>query len=181
MATQITIPGVPDGKSCLWQVDKIMQGDREVQFGKDYDCDTGKTLRAKATLKLPLKSTGSTCDQEAARKILPDGCVLEASGVFTQRADGFAHFTGDFKIKSVDKKELFRGTIEMMDRVGTHHTIFKCEKCNQKSHLEGWLVGSSSDSGKLTLRAMLALKGTAPSPASPKKTLTGILNGALMA
>ena len=181
MANEITIPGVADGKCCLVHVDKIIKGNRKADYGKDYDCETGTTMRGKVTITLPLTSTGSTCDQEIGRKLLPDGSVLEANGVITQRDDGFSHFTGDFKINNSDGKEFFRGTIELMDRVGTHHTIIKCEKCNQKSHLEGWLVGRATNSSDLTLRAMLALKGVPPNPDSPIKSLTGILNGALIA
>ena len=175
---EITIPGVPKGKCCLWQIDKVAAGNREAtDFGELYDCETGRTQQATVVIKLELKSTRLICDQIVAQKLLPDGSVLEAKGGFTFRSDGFAHFTGSFTIQNVDGKRSFQGTIELMDRVGTHRA---CEKCNEKSHLEGWLVGRASEHDNLTLRAMIALKGVSLSPDAPKKRLSGIINGALI-
>ena len=177
----LTIAGVPSGECCLWQADKILTGRRNASFDRDYDCDTGKTRRAKVSITLTIKSTNGSCDQEAARKLIPDGSTLEAQGGLVQREGGFGHFTGDFTIKDKDGKKVFRGTIELFDRVGTHHTFLDCDKCNQKSHLEGWVVGTSSEFSNVTLRAMLALRGVHPTKDSPDKALSGILNGAVIA
>ena len=177
----LTIAGVPGGDCCLWQADKVVTGRRTASFDKDYKCETGKTWRAKITITLEIKSTKGSCDQEAAQKLIPDASTLEAQGGLIQREGGFGHFTGDFTIKDKDGKKMFSGTIELFDRVGTHHTFFDCDKCNQKSHLEGWLVGTASEFSNVTLRAMLALKGVHPTKETPAKSLSGILNGAVIA
>jgi hypothetical protein len=179
MAT-ITIAGVPNGKCCLWQVDKILKGQRTADSGSNYECDAVKTRQVKLSITLSINSTNLTCDQEVAQRLLPNSSLLESTGSLIQREGGFGHFTGEFTIKNKDGKQAFRGTMELFDRVGTHHTIITGEKCNQKSHLEGWLVGTSSEHTNVTLRAMLALKGVHPTKDAPEKTLSGILNGALI-
>ena len=62
-------------------------------------------------------------------------------GVLLRRAERLADFTGRFTITSPTGVVLFRGAIELMDRVGTHHAPFGTETCNLESHVEGWLVG----------------------------------------
>jgi hypothetical protein len=176
MAT-ITIPGLPAGKCCLWQLDKVAAGTRKASPPpQPYDCETGATWRHNIVIQLTLKSTRSNCDQLVEQ--IPDGSVLTAKGRMILRKGGLAVFSGEFSLRSDKDKLLFKGVIELMDRVGTHHTFSECEACDEKSHLEGWLAGSDESSGH-TLRAMLGLKGLTPS-ASEAKRLSGIINGVVI-
>lgn len=175
----VTIPGIPTtGQCCLWQVEKRVDGKREATFSNPYQCDTGQTARGKMGIKVTLRSAGRPCDQQ---DIPPDGSTLVASGTVLRRNDRFAHFIGDFSITNPAGKVLFKGTLEAIDRLGSHHLFFKCEACNPQSHLEGWLVGRGTDElPNHTIRALLVARGTVPSPTVPSTALVGSLNGVLV-
>jgi len=143
---KITIPGVPtSGNCCLYQVAKKFEGKRTVQMiGASYDCGQGAiTSRASVTINLPLVSGGLPCDPQPS--LIPNFSKLAATGTMIKRNDGFAHFLGEFSITNSGGTVLFKGTIETLDRLASHHFPFNCEACDLKSHIEGWLVGEASD------------------------------------
>jgi hypothetical protein len=157
----VTIPGVPDkGDCCLARVHKTsVDGSRTVKFGTAYVCKVGdkvhKTARGPATLRIPLVPGSKTCDE--LPKVIPDGSLLEAKGVLTRRLDdGFSHFIGTFTIKK-GATVLFKGTIETIDNISTHHKPFGTDPCDKRHHLQGWLVGAgvTPATARYTLRALL--------------------------
>jgi hypothetical protein len=169
----VTIPGVPPtGNCCLWQISKTAQGRRDASFGTPYACGTGQTARGTAQIRLNLSSAGATCDQI---NLIPNSSRLEASGNLIRRADGFGHFMGKFTINNPAGAVLFSGTLETIDRIGSHHPPFGTETCNQQGHLEGWLVGSGSPPlSNFTLRALIVARAStfsAPVTASIDGTL----------
>jgi hypothetical protein len=170
----VIIPGVPPtGTCCLWRVHKrAPQGQRIVQFGTPYQCPTGQTVRGNTTFRLPLVSEGPPCDQG---NFIPNNSVLEATGNTIKRADGFAHFFGEFTIINPNNQVLFKGTMEAIDRIGTHHPPFGNEACNQQGHLEGWLVGRGVQQlQNLTLRALIVARASLPTGTAPAPVFASI-------
>jgi hypothetical protein len=176
----IQIPGIPtNGECCLWRSQKRIQGSRQAQFAAPYACATGATMRGDMRIKMQLVTTTPVCDQTAAA--IPNGSLLVASGRVTRRNDGFMHFIGDFTITNLANVVLFRGTMETIDRIGTHSTPFNCEQCNPPSHFEGWLVGRGEGAlVELSLRGMLTARGITPSPQSPNTAFAGLLSGTVI-
>ena len=172
----ITIPGVPDtGPCCMWQVEKRIDGERRAAFDPAYRCDTGVTERGGMKMSLKITSAGLPCDQS---DLIPDGSRLDASGSLIRRADGFAHYITEFSITDPGGTVLFEGTLETIDRLGSHHLFFNSEVCNPQSHLEGWLVGRGTSAlPNHTIRALLVARGTVPSVTTPLTPMVGSLNG----
>lgn len=178
----ITIPGVPPtGNCCLWQIHKKASGERIAQYGTPYNfCNSGQTVRGDMQIKLTLASEGVPCDQPGINPI-PNGSLLEARGKIIKRTDGFAHFLGDFIIKNAAGNVLFRGTLEAIDRIGTHHPgAFGTEACNRQNHFEGWLVGRGVPPGfqNSTLRALIVAQAKLPTgavAASVSASIDGVL------
>ena len=165
---------------CLWQIHKIAKGERQARLGEPYVCDTGKTVSGKMKLRLVLESGGRPCDQNPA--LVPNGTVLSAEGHVTVREDGFAHFAGRFAIRAPGGDVLFRGTMDLLDRVGTHHAPFGSEACNEKGHLEGWLEGHGSRRlPNHRLRAVIAAEvGPLSTEAVSQPILRASINGTLI-
>ena len=176
---EVLIPGIPaSGNCCLWQTQKNVEGSRSIQFQTAYKCGMGQTRRGDTIIKLNLSSGGLPCDQNAA--LIPNGSVLEARGNTISRADGFAHFMGRVVIRSPSGALLFDGTMETIDRLGTHHAPFGAEACNPASHLEGYLVARGAGAlANYTLRAMVALRGRLPIGSSAAG-LSGNIDGTLI-
>ncbi len=173
----VTIPGVPPtGNCCLWQIHKRANGKRTAVFGTPYQCATGQTARGDTRIKLTLNTEGPPCDQGTA--IIPNGSILEASGNTIKRASGFAHFFGKFTIKNPAGAVLFEGTMEAIDRIGTHHPPFGTEACNRQNHLEGWLIGRGSNLfPNSTLRALIVARAALPTPNIPTQAVSGSIDG----
>ena len=176
----LQIPGVPTtGNCCLTQLEKRLSGTRTAQFSNPYACQTS-TQRGIMRVDFPITSAGATCDPMAA--LIPNGSRLLASGNVIRRNDGFAHYLADFTIVNPAGAILFKGSMETIDRIGTHHLFFNCEQCNPISHFEGWITGRGTSPGtnNFTIRAMIVARGTVPSPASPNMVIAGSLNGTLI-
>jgi len=143
------------GNCCLWRVHKEAPGKREDLSGRPYKCPTGETTYFQTTFRLQLSSAGKPCDENP--KLIPDKSTLEATGGTSRRKDGFAYFVGKFTIKDPRGTVLFTGTMEAIDRLGTHHAPFGKEACDQRNHLEGWLAGMGGEGATrgLLLRASL--------------------------
>jgi len=178
----VTIPGVPPtGNCCLWQIHKMAKGERRVQFGTPYNCNNGQTTRVSTEFKLTLTSEGVPCDQPGLN-VIPNGSVLEAKGNTIKRTNGLAHFFGDFTIRNPNNQVLFRGTIEAIDSVGTHHPPLGNEACNRRDHLEGWLVGRGAPPSlqNFTLRALIVAKAPRLRPNIPIREVSGSIDGVLI-
>jgi hypothetical protein len=173
----IQIPGVPStGNCCLTQLEKRLSGTRTAQFSNPYACQT-QTQRGTMRVDFPIVSAGALCDPMAG--LIPNNSRLVASGNVIRRNDGFAHYLADFAIVNPAGATLFKGSMETIDRIGTHHLFFNCEQCNPVSHFEGWIVGRGTDpaTANFAIRAMIVARGTVPSPASPNMVIAGSLNG----
>ena len=105
--------------------------------------------------------------------------MLTADGDAILRADGFAQFTGAFMIGNPAGSESFRGSIVLLDRIGTHQPPFGTEPCNERQHVEGWLIGRGSPRfPNHTIRALIVARGFLVR--TPKQTvLEGSFNGSL--
>lgn len=175
----IPIPGVPaTGNCCLTQLEKRAQGTRKIDFtGSSYACPTGATQRGVMRVEMQLVSAGGVCDPLLA--LIPNNSKLVATGNVIRRNDGFAHYLADFAILNPAGATLFKGTMETIDRIGTHHLFFNCEQCNGPSHFEGWIVGrgTAAVTANFAIRAMIVSRGTVPSPAVVSTPMLGSLNG----
>jgi len=127
-------------------------------------------------IELKLTSAGPVCDQN---DIVPNGSVLSATGPIIRRNDQFADFMGEFTITSPAGVVLFKGTMETLDRVGSHHLFFNCEACNPRSHFEGYLVGQGVQTPSYTIRALIVARGTVPAPGG-SGAVAGSLSGTFM-
>jgi len=178
----ITVPGVPStGNCCLTQLEKRVQGTRKVDFtGVPYACPTGGTQRGVMKVEMQIVSPGGVCDPLLA--VIPNNSKLVATGHLIRRNDGFAHYLADFAILNPAGTTLFKGTMETIDRIGTHHLFFNCEQCNSPSHFEGWIMGrgTAAVTANFAIRAMIVSRGTVPSPAVMSTPMTGSLNGTLI-
>lgn len=176
----VTIAGVPvAGNCCLTQIHKKAEGNRSAVFGPPYPCDTGQTTRGDTQFRLKLVTSGPPCDQNPP--LIPDGSTLEVKGNTIRRADNFAHFFGTFVIRRPNNGPiLFRGRMEALDRIGTHHPPFGTEACNEQGHLEGWLVGRGSTLlPNHTLRALITARASLPTGTAPA-TVSASLDGVLI-
>ena len=160
----MTIADVPSGDVCLCQVYKNGPGSRNAATQSVYDCHGRQTSRGQSDLlEITLNSGGAHCDERP--DLIPDRSVLTAvNGDIIFRSDLLALYSGTFDITSPDQVVLFRGQIELVDRIGTHdkNVSPNCpEPCNPREHIEGWLVGAGHPaSPDLTLRALIALRIT---------------------
>ena len=71
-------------------------------------------------------------------------------------------------------------SLELIDRIGSHHAPLGTEACNQEDHFEGWMVAAGS--GPLsnhTLRALIVARGNLPTGTSPAGVF-GSLDGDLI-
>ena len=175
----ISIPGVPStGDCCLTQLEKRVSGTRKLDpIGGPYACPTGATQRGAMKVEMQIVSPGGVCDPLLA--LIPNNSKLVATGNLIRRNDGFAHYLADFAILNPAGATLFKGTMETIDRIGTHHLFFNCEQCNGPSHFEGWIVGrgTAAATANFAIRAMIVSRGTVPSPAVMSTPMTGSLNG----
>jgi hypothetical protein len=173
----VVIPGIPPaGDCCLWQLEKRIDGKREANFGNVYPCQRGPTARGTMKIQVTIKTAGPLCDQNS---IIPDGSTLTADGPIVRRNDLFADFMGEFGITSPAGVVLFKGTIETLDRVGSHHLFFNCEPCNPRSHFEGYLVGQGVQASSYSIRALIVARGTVPTPGATG-AVAGSIDGTLM-
>jgi len=172
-------PAVGNG-CCLVRVHKKAVGQRTVHLGPPYRCPVGTTTLAHSqgpmTYRLTLSSEG-TCDEPNP---IPDKSSLVVdltAGVMTHRADGFAYFTGTFKINNPSGSVLLQGTMELMDLLGTHHgPLFSdCEKCDQPRHLEGWLTGKGPN---LEFRALFVAQVVTGN--NPTGAVSGSIDGTII-
>jgi len=158
----VTIPGVPTtGSCCLWRIHKKAGGDRRVTWQVPYATDKGPTARGSTVIRLTLTSEGPPCDENPG--LVPNNSVLQVRGYTLRRADSFAHLIGTFTLSNPAGAVLFSGTLEAMDRIGTHHAPFGGEQCDQQGHLEGWLVGKGAGPmAPFTLRALVVGRASLP-------------------
>ena len=176
----VTIPGVPPtGKCCLTQVHKVAEGHRLIPEQEPaYLCCVVRTARGDTKITLGLTSAGPPCDQNP--QIVPNGSVLEAAGNTIIRADGFAHFFGQFTISDPSGTALLKGVTELIDRIGSHHAPLGTEACNQEDHFEGWMVAAGlGPLSNHTLRALIVARGNLPTGTSPAGVF-GSLDGVLI-
>ena len=107
---------------------------------------------------------------------MPSG-QLQARGNTTARGDGFALFSGRFKIVRLEqgqvKEVYFVGIIYLASRIGSHQALG--EECDEKDHLEGWLAGNGRNKlEKYSLRVALVAKGALPSSVLPDASINRI-------
>jgi hypothetical protein len=134
---------IPLVDSCFVRVHQHAQGAIEGHVVKHYVCGKTTIQLMKSQLRLVLQRE-PRCDELGA--LLPAGSVLSATVSFRRRADAFGHLIGSFQVLSPSRQPLYTGTIELMERVGSHHEPFgpngqTCEPCDRRGHLEGWLFG----------------------------------------
>jgi hypothetical protein len=172
LVTDVSIPGVA-GKCCLLRLQKTAKdGELDFQLGDPYECrnmdKAMKTASGTAKLQLVLRSGGNPCDELPS--LIPDNSVLTAEGTIIRRDDDLAHFIGTFTINApgANGKVIFKGYVEAIERISTHHPPFGSERCDMPNRLEGWLVGTGQgDATPFTLRALL-IADTRPQDGAPK-------------
>lgn len=140
---------------CLTRLHKRGEGDWRVsQKGETHKCRGFNTVSNSETIMLHLKSEGPPCDEPGSQ--IPDGCRLTAKGTTVHRTDGLAWFSGKYDLVDAAGKPLSDGTVDLFQRIGTHHAPFGTEKCDQEKHIEGFLTGRGTGPLKLTtLRAFI--------------------------
>ncbi len=174
-----TIPETSAAECCLLRVHKKAEGRRLGKFGPRYKCRRGTdsiaTDMGDVRLELKLTTEGPPCDEPNE---IPNGSTLEARGRMIRRADTFSYFVGQFTIKNPAGAQLFTGTLQTLDRVGTHHAPFGGEACDNQSHFEGWIEGGNTEN-KHRLRALIVARGPVPNDASGVPVLASI-DGAII-
>jgi hypothetical protein len=169
------IPDIPEGKCCLVRLGKAGEGAIDLKTGEPYECKGGRTVRGTFQLKVKLKSAGMPCDEVAGAfpKLIPDGSLLVAEGQIIRRSDDLAHLSGKFKVLKPERDEVaFTGTLEATNRLSTAHPPFGQDRCDEKQHLQGWLVGQGEGEMKgLTVRAFITAKAT---PAETRYNLPAV-------
>ena len=173
-----SIPTLPAaGNCCLWQIHKKAVGQRKVDWQAPYPCATGTTRRGVLSLELALFTFSAPCDQNPG--LVPDNSLVRARGIVIRREDGLADFASRFNIITPAGAIIFRGHIELLDRIGTHHDPFGPEPCNPESHIEGWLVGLGEGAMvDWSLRVQFVARGQLPAAAGPF-AVEGLINGVL--
>jgi hypothetical protein len=119
----------------------------------------------------------------ANRKKYSVHCYLSVRSHAYQRKDGLAHFCGTFRLIAGNTL-LYQGTLETLDRVGSHSGgpgLQQCEHCNEKEHLEGWIAGRGMQRGTdRYLRALIVAHVTNRSEDGTQATLQGVINGVVL-
>jgi hypothetical protein len=161
--SDVTIPGLAAKVNyCLFRVDRTFDGVFDGAKPSPYTCEgggeAGRTVRFVTTFTWRI-TAALQCDESHA--IWPS-TQLTAKGVTIARADGFAHFMGQFRIVKKNPPQpdvlYFRGLLELICRNGSHQALG--EACNERDHIEGWIVGiGARPIAKLTLRAAIVAKG----------------------
>jgi hypothetical protein len=161
---EVTIPGIsPSARACIFRVARTFDGLIErSEKRRPYECGAGtaaKRTRLIAT-KLILKVT-TKLDCDECWDVWP-ATQLRARGTTIARGDGFAHFVGKFTIvlPNPDGRDVpyFKGMLELVGRTGSHLT--HGERCDEKNHIEGWLVGRGlRPVARSTLRAVIVANG----------------------
>ncbi|HET7225931.1 MAG TPA: hypothetical protein VFK69_09480 [Candidatus Eisenbacteria bacterium] len=171
---------IPLVDSCFVRVHQHARGALEGHLIRNYSCGRTTIQLMKSQLRLVLQRE-PRCDELGA--LLPSGSVLSATVSFRRRADEFGHLIGSFQLMSPSQQPLYTGTIELMERVGSHHEPFgpngqACEPCDRKGHLEGWLFGCGIGHQYGTrIRANVTLNRDVDKPNS---NLTGSIDGLLL-
>lgn len=176
----VCIPVFPAGEECcLFRVQKRVEGERSIEYRTPYKCDTGETNQGETSIKAELNSGGLPCDEFSV--LIPDGSILSARGATLRRKDGFSNFNGKFVIlKAGSGDTIFEGTLELSERLGSHHTPFGSEVCDPISHNEGWLVGRGVNGlESFTIRAIIVLRGQLP-PTDGSTPILGSFDGSLI-
>jgi hypothetical protein len=137
---------IPAPDTCLVRVHRDGTGGLETRLVKSYVCRGSRMQVQASTVRIRLRlKRDERCDELGA--LVPEGSTLAATLRMLRRADEFSHLVGRFQIIApLTNQVLYSGTMEMMERVGSHHSPFgpngeACEACDQKLHLEGWLFG----------------------------------------
>jgi len=182
---RISVPD-PQVPYCLWHVDKTGEAVRTLDEQRHTECDTGGTFQGPAQLTVTLVSRGrppKACDEDP---LMPDGSILDSSGAFIRRRrDSFGIYSGSFTITPPQvpgthpPPVLFRGQIELFDRVGTHQAPLTTDQCSEAcdEHIEGWLVADGEDP-KFSLH--LAIAGMVTGSSGNQEKLLLHLNGPLI-
>ncbi|HSL46712.1 MAG TPA: hypothetical protein VK897_24970 [Anaerolineales bacterium] len=179
----VIIPGISlKVNYCIFRVNRTFDGIFEgpESATHSYICGTEPgDDTSRFTAKIRWRITGaSDCDESTS--ILPTS-VLNAKGTTIVRNDGFAHFSGKFKIVTEQLEEptitYFEGRMELIGRSGSHQKLG--EECNQDNHVEGWLIGRGRGPvPEYTLRVVIVGNGqlsvgTEPFPDASANRLTG--------
>jgi hypothetical protein len=154
----IDVPGVPEGKCCLWRLQKPGEGRLVHQLGDPYECKSGKTARGPVTrFQVKLHLGNRTCDERP--DLIPDGSRLVAKGNVIRRQDDLAHILGKFEIIRGQGPVVFVGYFEATQRLSVCHAPFGTDHCDPRDRLQGWLVGQGEGPAKgFTLRALLTAR-----------------------
>lgn len=179
----INIPWITSNTDyCIFRVNRSFDGTFE---GSDpeakYRCDEIGTARFNAELTWRITASPG-CDE--SDKLLPSG-FLSARGETFLRDDGFAHYLGRFTIVKkgfgLPDVPMFSGIVELIGRSGSHQALG--EACDEKEHVEGWLIGRGIAGGpaeKYALRVAVVGQSTLEPgihafPNSAVNRLTGTL------
>ncbi len=145
----------------------------------------------KAEIMFRIRSESQKKCDESIPPFPTNTTVLKANGKVIIRKDGLAHFSGNFEITDLlpeNEKLLFKGTIEMMSKIGSHQSTLGngcAEQCDEDGHLEGWLIGTGvRQSTRYSIRAIVVTDisenlpkgGTFPANAKIVGIITSELN-----
>ena len=157
----IDIPWIEQGRDyCILRVNRTFDGTFEGdESAERYMCDDEtRTMRFAGEVTLRITASPG-CDESDT--LLPSG-FLAARGTTFLRDDGFAHYLGQFVIKTGPLPSditLFSGILELIGNTGSHQ--FLNEACNERGHVEGWLIGRGvGPAERHTLRVVVVAEGT---------------------
>lgn len=156
----IDIPWIEQGRDyCILRVNRTFDGTFEGSDERSrYLCEERRTERFGGEVAWRITASPG-CDESDT--LLPSG-FLAARGTTFLRDDGFAHYMGQFVIKTgplPTDVTLFHGILELIGNTGSHQ--FLNEACNERGHVEGWLIGRGvGPAERYTLRVVVVAEGT---------------------
>jgi hypothetical protein len=159
----ISIPWITSNTDyCIFRVNRSFDGTFEGRNPEaQYRCDRNGTMRFNAGVTWRITAS-LNCDESST--LLPSG-FLTGRGETFLRDDGFAHYLGQFTIvrKQLGQPDvpMFRGTMELIGRSGSHQALG--EACDERGHVEGWMIGRGVAGGpaeKYALRVAVVGEST---------------------
>ena len=160
-------PTAPLERGTLLQFHWKGKGGRVVTYGQPMTRGNHTNHEGDCTIRGRLSSGGSPCDEAA--NLFGKELSFQAKGKLIRREDGLAQFKGDIVFTGDAKVEMFRGTLVVIDRVGSHTQPHGAEHCAAPGHVEGYLYGNGvpKQLANIRLDGLFVATGKLPEP-SPK-------------
>lgn len=157
-------PTAPLERGTLLQFHWVGKGGRVVTYGQPITRGNHTNHEGDCTIRGRVSSGGSPCDE--ATNLFGKELNFQANGKLIRREDGLAQFQGEIVFMGDAKVEMFRGTLVVIDRVGSHTKPHGSEHCAEGGHVEGYLYGNGvpKQLANIRLDGLFVATGKLPEP-----------------